>query len=77
MRTQDREGVSYWSKFFSGSTGIIFIRVFPLVVEWDRHVYDTPRLLGLHSSPYIYEHNREVADQALPHPWREPQLQVR
>jgi hypothetical protein len=32
MRTKIREGVSYWSKFFSGSTGILFIWDFTSVV---------------------------------------------
>ena len=64
MRTQNREGVSNWSKFFSGSTGMLIIWVL-YFVTWDRHVYDTPRLLGLHSSSYIYEHNREIVDQAF------------
>jgi hypothetical protein len=32
MRTQNRESVSYWSKFFSGSIGMLFIWVFTSVV---------------------------------------------
>jgi len=71
MRTQIREGVSYWSKFFSGSTGIFFTWDFTLALGTATCTIPlvSSDFIALRTFTSIIEKAEKLQIKLLPHPW--------